>query len=700
MNFLVTPVGSVFPFTATADTKRSLFSFTLILASILGLFQNYCFAGGLFHVFTPSIEGTLCPVARPSCLVSKTVVTVSESYVEVSTDQVFLNDNDYSLDSVFILPLAIKGPHNVSEVLVNGENAVFDVLKPRELFPILKKITCEAQDPAPLALCGYDAIICPGIKIGIKESKSFRITYRAPFVSRDDVMDMTIPMVGERYAMNPVGEYEVLVRFKMSRSVRTSFCTSNDILTENESTGRRLVVCNQEGIRSPEDFRLVTTFGGPDLNLRILCHKAHSNDGYLMAIIEPPQIKKSDEPPLSDIAILLDCSNSISHEDLESGKKAVGLLLGKLRHRDRFDVICFTSKPKRIFDGLVEARRKNLSLAMNFVETFRSSGGTDIYNTILAAFDLFDSKKRPGMILLVTDGKATIGKTNPEALIEMVRHYNKSKIRIFIVAVGPSPDVATLDQIAKITGGAILQVPKSKNFESLVSAWLSNMISPSVTELAVNLKGLSGEGFVPDPAPEIIGQESVAIFGHYHAGTGSGITVDVKGKIGSRTRDLSKKVDLPTEEKSYDFIPTLWAMRKMAGMLDLERTKGQNPKLTSQIKRLSSLFGLKTCDVTLKFEKLFADLLWKYKTSFVPSDVTANGIKRVEEKIFKHDAGQWVELTLEKPLPQKEIKFLSEEYFDLVLNEAKLGSVLALGTQVCFIHNDANVKIVNSEAGK
>ena len=85
---------------------------------ILGLSRNYCFAGGMLQVFPPEVDGRLCPVARPTCLISKTVLTVSDSFIEVKTEQVFRNDNDYSLDAVFVFPLAFQGPYNVVEVLI------------------------------------------------------------------------------------------------------------------------------------------------------------------------------------------------------------------------------------------------------------------------------------------------------------------------------------------------------------------------------------------------------------------------------------------------------------------------------------------------------------------------------------------------------------------------------------------------------
>ena len=231
-------------------------------------------------------------------------------------------------------------------------------MKPNEIFPLLKKITCETEDPAPLAICGSHAVVCPGIKLGLRESRSFRITYRVPYVSTDEILDMTIPMVGERYARNPIGDYEVLVRFKISRTVRTSISPSNYIRIDDESAGRRIVSCKETELRAPQDFRLITTFGGSDLNLRTLFYRSGENQGYFMAIVEPPAIKKSNELPLADLVLLLDCSSSVEPRDLELSKKAVTLLVEKLRPKDRFEVISFTSRQKKLFGSLVEAQPK------------------------------------------------------------------------------------------------------------------------------------------------------------------------------------------------------------------------------------------------------------------------------------------------------------------------------------------------------
>ncbi len=469
------------------------------------------------------------------------------------------------------------------------------------------------EDPALLALVGYQTVVCPRIKLNIRESKSFRIVYTFPLKLDNDILDIKVPMSGERFALAPIGDYEVVVRFKMSRPVRTSISTSNHVRIENEAPGRRLVVCQEKGVRDPEDFRLLTTFSGPDLNLRLFFHRISDKMGYFMALIEPPFSKQTGAAPFNDIVMLLDCSSSMNSRYMAQGKKSLLLLIEKLRPGDRFDVIRFTSRQKKLFGSLAPAQNHNIPVAADFVEASKSDGGTDLFNTMLSAFHVFTTKKREKTILLVTDGKATVGKTNPEALIDLVRRYNKLKIRVFIVALGPSPDLATLDQIARVTGGSILQVSGSEAFEPTVSKWLAGIISPQVTEVSLNLKELGSETVVPDPTPDVIGSESLSIFGRYVKAPGKKVSVTLRGKVSGKVAETVRKLEPPMMEKSNNFIPALWAMRRMASLLDIERTRGQNQSLKDQIGKIGQEFGLLIYDTSPKFEKAFSDLLWKYK---------------------------------------------------------------------------------------
>ena len=659
--------------------------------------EGVCLAGGILYVTPPKLEERTVAVARPICQLSKTLVTVSESYVEFRTNQVFLNDNDYPLGGIFIFPLPRDKSVRITEVLINGNNEAFDTIEAKELFPLLKKITVATEEPSTMAIANGPALVINSTKLNIRESISFRIAYRIPLKITDSVLDINVDMTGERYALSPIGEFEILTRFKMSRPIRSSISPSHRISVEKESNERRLVSVREREIRRPSDFRLLTSVGGIGLDVKLLFYPSTKKGGHFLAMVEPPLSWLDKRQPSLDLAILLDCSGSIGIEHVKLGKRAISLFLGKLRPLDRFEMMKITSRPRRLFGRLVEAMPQRISDGFGFLSESDDGDGTDLYNGILYGLETLSSKKRrSSMILLISDGKSTIGKTGSKTLIEMIRRYNKNGTRIFVLALGNSPDLITLDHIAATTGGSVFNAVESADFEEGINKWLSSIISPKVVDLVVSLKDLDPELVFPEPIPEILGQDSVVITGLYRKVSGSDVSLSVKGKIEGNTDVGIKKFEVSSQETPYNFIPSLWAMRRMANLLDLERTKGLNHSSEELIRGIADSFGFEICEDHLGCEQAFSKLLWRYKTSFIPEEVTRKEYRRIGNRLFKHMNGCWNEIDVKTSMIEHNILFLSKEYFDFIKLHSGLAPIVALGPQVTFQHNDQLVKIINS----
>jgi Ca-activated chloride channel homolog len=669
------------------------------LCSLLFLLvsEGVCLGGGILYVTPPKLDKLTVAVARPICQLSKTLVTVSESYVEFRTNQVFLNDNDYPLDGIFIFPLPRDKSVRITEVLINGNNEAFDTIEAKELFPLLKKITVATEEPSTMAIANGPALVINSTKLNIRESISFRIAYRIPLKITDSVLDINVDMTGERYALSPIGEFEILTRFKMSRPIRSSISPSHRISVEKESNERRLVSVRERQIRRPSDFRLLTSVGGIGLDVKLLFYPSTKKGGHFLAMVEPPLSWLDKRQPSLDLAILLDCSGSIGIEHVKLGKRAISLFLGKLRPLDRFEMMKITSRPRRLFGRLVEAMPQRISDGFGFLSESDDGDGTDLYNGILYGLETLSSKKRrSSMILLISDGKSTIGKTGSKTLIEMIRRYNKNGTRIFVLALGNSPDLITLDHIAATTGGSVFNAVESADFEEGINKWLSSIISPKVVDLVVSLKDLDPELVFPEPIPEILGQDSVVITGLYRKVSGSDVSLSVKGKIEGNTDVGIKKFEVSSQETPYNFIPSLWAMRRMANLLDLERTKGLNHSSEELIRGIADSFGFEICEDHLGCEQAFSKLLWRYKTSFIPEEVTRKEYRRIGNRLFKHMNGCWNEIDVKTSMIEHNILFLSKEYFNFIKLNSGLAPIVALGPQVTFQHNDQLVKIINS----
>ncbi len=260
-------------------------------------------------------------------------------------------------------------------------------------------------------------------------------------------------------------------------------------------------------------------------------------------------------------------------------------------------------------------------------------------------------------MILVSDGKSTIGKTGGEALVEMIKRYNKNRTRIFVLALGNSPDLTTLSQIAKTTGGSVFRSNESKDFGEAITKWISSIIAPRVVDLVVDLKDLDPELVVPDPIPEILGQDSAIITGRYGKVSGSEVSLSVKAKIDGHNVSDMRKIEVSTQGSSYYFIPPLWAMRRMANLLDLEKTRGQDHSLVANIQELAEAYGFEICDHSPGHEQAFSQLLWKYKTSCIPEEVTRPDFKRIGNRLFRQMNGYWSETGLKSGGSERELVF-------------------------------------------
>ena len=162
--------------------KTNLFATAFIRSHVLALFllviPVQCLGGGIFHVFAPTLKDETFAVARLSVLLSRTLITVSESHIEYRIDQTFFNDNDYPLDGLFLLPLEHDRASIKPEVRVDGSPSPFTLLTAENFLPMLRKLTVKMKDPSLLGLAGASVVVVQPVHIGVRQQKSFRVQYK------------------------------------------------------------------------------------------------------------------------------------------------------------------------------------------------------------------------------------------------------------------------------------------------------------------------------------------------------------------------------------------------------------------------------------------------------------------------------------------------------------------------------------------
>lgn len=149
-----------------------------------------------------------------------------------------------------------------------------------------------------------------------------------------------------------------------------------------------------------------------------------------------------------NIKIVLDCSGSMSGASIETARQTVEAVIGEVGKKDEFNLIRFGSRPEGLFPKQMPGTKENIRLAEACVRHIDADmGGTEIAGALDMAYRSASNSKRPGSVILITDGQVyNVG--------SVVAAAKESGHRIFCVGVGSCVNHAMLEALAEESGGA------------------------------------------------------------------------------------------------------------------------------------------------------------------------------------------------------------------------------------------------------
>jgi Ca-activated chloride channel family protein len=679
-------------------------AFRVFPALLIVLLPLVSRAGGILHVFSPELHGRTFAVARPTVLLSRILVTVSDYSKEYRIDQTFYNNNEFSLEGLFLLPVQAHDFLSEPRVRVDGIETQPEIISWQSFFPTLKQLTTQMRDPSLLGLAGRDLLVVRPVNIGARQQKSFRITYSKPRFDNGDQLELLLPMDGERYSLGPVGEMEVRVRLKVSQPVRSIFSPSHHLSVYRESPRRCLITTRtvQEPVRN--DFQLLTTFAGRGLDFRVFTHHTKGQRGAFMALLSPPPLPPRERRAgEKDLVFLLDASGSMSGTPEQIGKRAVTFCIERLQPGDRFNLLILGTRTKKMAETLLPATAQNVQRAVEFLNATEPKGGTDLYNGLIDGLEQLRSRRRPSVIVLVTDGQGTVGVSDPEAITKDLRRQNRVGARVFALAVGKQPQAAIVDRIATATKGVAWHVPPGADLKTFMNRFFNGVSPPRLRNVSLKFKGITPEQIEPDPIPDLFGRESLAILGRYD--TKSDVSAQLR--LSARQRNgairLVKKVTFPAADPDYPFIPALWAMRRLADLLEKEWLEGKDERIRRLIQRLVRRYGFRDPaplgaagrGPRSGNEMSHAgSMFWTLKKSHVVADIRSDAYRHARGKAFRRDNGRWVDTLYRSYMPTVNIEFLGDTYFSLLKQDPAMGACLAIGPEVTLVWGSTAIAVV------
>ena len=344
-------------------------------------------------------------------------------------------------------------------------------------------------------------------------------------------------------------------------------CPSHPVAVNFKAKDRALVKIDSKAGEEAanRDFILRWKLGNNQVDAGLLLNRGQTTNHFLLQIAPPPRVSLDQIPP-RDYVIVLDVSGSMAGFPLDTAKNLLRNLVQGLRSDDTFNVVRFASDSGVLAEEPLAANPANVALAIQFIDSQTSRGGTELEAALKRAFALPGGENRSRSILLITDGFISA-----DAETAALVRDNVGKANLFTFGIGSSVNRELLESVARAGGGEPVIVTTGKEAAQAAAKFRELVSNPVLAKVVIAAEGVTLSGIEPDPHPDVFASRPLVITGTW--------TGEPKGKIivrgiGGNGTPFEKSIDLAAAAaKGLDHpaLPVLWARERVRRLTERKR---------------------------------------------------------------------------------------------------------------------------------
>ncbi len=519
-------------------------------------------------------------------------VKIKDRVAVTHVDQVFYNNTNRVLEATYIFPLPKGATVSDFYLYINGKRTKGEILEKNRARNIYEGIVRRMRDPGLLEYLGRDLFKCRVYPVPRKGEQRIEIEFSQIMPYEGGITKYTYPMRTDRTSARTMKDFTLSVNIQSKTPIKTIYSPTHKIYTHKRDDHNATAGFETMAATLDHDFEMFYTVSDKDVGLNLLTYREPGEPGFFMLMASPKSEFREREIIGKRISFVIDTSGSMAGAKMRHAKDAIKYCLKRLNPDDLFNVIRFSTDVEAFVKRPVSANKENVQRALNFVDHMEAAGGTAIDEALTTALAGHVKTSEPNMVVFMTDGHPTVGETSPARIIKHTAGANKVAAKIFVFGVGDEINTKLLDKVSGGNHGDSTYVKPNQEIESTLATFYDKVSHPVMSDITLDFGSIHEYDVLPKHIPDLFKGGQVIMLGRYRSSGHSALTLS--GKMGEGAKKFVFEGKFPKTIRENDFIPRLWATRKIGFLLDNIRLGGERRELVNEVIRLSKRYGIVT----------------------------------------------------------------------------------------------------------
>jgi Ca-activated chloride channel family protein len=524
-------------------------------------------------------------------------VRVTDRIAHVAVEEWFRNNGGGLGEGDYLYPLPGEAVFSNFSLFQGDQELRGETMDAERARQIYEEIVRRKKDPALIELVGHGLLRSRVFPINPGETRRITLRYTQVLKRAGDALQFRYTAAG-RFAgialagrEGPQGAQRTAEPAPLTFTLevangaqfRDAFSPTHEVrVTRAEDRMTVRPTGSLEG-----DFSLFLPLAGNPVGLTLAAHRPSGEDGYFMLTLSPGEVRAARVP--RDVTVVVDVSGSMSGEKIDQSRRALLQLLGTLSEQDRFRLIRFNSGVQTYRPEWTVASAQEVREARRWVEGLQVDGGTNIAGALDEAFRATTPENRLGIVIFMTDGLPSVGETNPERIAAQTERV-RGNARVFAFGVGYDVNTYLLERLGAAGRGGSHFVQPGEDVEEAMGTLAARIRHPVLSDLALGDAPVRLKEIYPSSLPDLFAGEELVIFGRYEGARDGALTLT--GRRNGRNERFQTQAQFPAHTNDNDFVPRLWASRKLGELTRQIRLNGVNQELVQEIRQTAMRYGL------------------------------------------------------------------------------------------------------------